>query len=33
MARWLVQTRRRVETALSRLTERYHVKLVWARNV
>jgi hypothetical protein len=29
----LAQTRRWVETALNQLTERYHVKRVWARNV
>jgi hypothetical protein len=31
--RWLVQTRRRIETVLSQLTERYHAKRVWARDV
>lgn len=30
--RWLVQTRRRVETVLSQLTERYHAKRVRARD-
>lgn len=31
--RWLVQTRRRIETVLSQLTERYHAKRVWARDI
>src|SRR3954451_21521792 len=30
--RWLVQTRRRIETVLSQLTDRYHAKRVWARD-
>jgi hypothetical protein len=30
--RWLVQTRRRIETVLSQLTERYHAKRVRARD-
>jgi hypothetical protein len=30
--RWLVQTRRRIETVLSQLTERYHAKRIWARD-
>jgi hypothetical protein len=30
---WLVQTRRRIETVLSQLTERYHAKRMWARDV
>jgi hypothetical protein len=29
---WLVQTRRRIETVLSRLTERFHVKWTRARD-
>jgi hypothetical protein len=28
-----VQTRRRIETVLSQLTERYHAKRIWARDV
>jgi hypothetical protein len=31
--RWLVQTRRRIETVLSQLAERYHAKRIWARDV
>ena len=30
--RWLVQTRRRIETVLSQLTERYHAKQLRARD-
>jgi hypothetical protein len=30
---WLVQTRRRIETVLSQLTERFHAKRMWARDV
>ena len=30
---WLVQTRRRIETVLSQLTECYHAKRMWARDV
>jgi Transposase DDE domain len=30
---WLVQSRRRSETVLSQLTERYHAKRMWARDV
>jgi Transposase DDE domain len=30
--RWLVQTRRRIETVLSQLTERYHAKQIRARD-
>ncbi len=30
--RWLVQTRRRVETVIGQLTERYHAKKIWARD-
>lgn len=30
--RWLVQARRRIETVLSQLTERYAAKRVWARD-
>ena len=30
---WLVQTRRRIETVLGRLTERYHAKRMWARDL
>jgi hypothetical protein len=31
--RWLVQTRRRIETVLSQSTERYHAKRIWVRDV
>jgi hypothetical protein len=30
--RWLIQLRRRVETVIGQLTERYHAKRVWARD-
>jgi hypothetical protein len=30
--RWLVALRRRIETVLGQLVERYHVKRVWARD-
>lgn len=30
--RWLIQTRRRVETVIGQLTERFHAKRVWARD-
>jgi hypothetical protein len=29
---WLIQTRRRVETVISQLTERFHAKKVWAHD-
>ena len=29
---WLVQARRRIETVLSQLTERFHAKRTWARD-
>lgn len=29
---WLVQKRRRIETVISQITERYRAKRVWARN-
>ena len=31
--RWLVQKRRRIETVFGQLTERYHAKQTWARDV
>jgi Transposase DDE domain len=30
--RWLVHTRRRIETVIGQLSERYHAKKVWARD-
>jgi hypothetical protein len=30
--RWLVQKRRRIETVISQLAERYNAKKVWARD-
>ncbi len=30
--RWLIQVRRRVETVISQLTERFHAKKVWAHD-
>ncbi len=30
--RWLVQKRRRIETVISQMTERYNAKKVWARD-
>lgn len=30
--RWLVQTRRRIETVIGQLVERYHAKKIWARD-
>lgn len=29
---WLIQTRRRIETVIGQLTERFHAKKVWARD-
>jgi hypothetical protein len=31
--KWLIQTRRRIETVIGQLTERYHAKRVWARDI
>jgi hypothetical protein len=30
---WLTQPRRRIETVIGQLVERYHAKRVWARDV
>ena len=32
LPRWVTPTRRRIETVIGQLTERYHAKRVWARD-